>query len=108
MRELEKLTKPEILLLDRRRRGENQHEAAARLGIPFRTYVGWERKGGDISVAMPKLGDLTDHECCLLYRRRTGFTRERVAQELGVSKQWVTMMEHGQAPCGRLLEYWEV
>lgn len=106
MRELEKLTTAETLLIDRRRRKENQHEAAARLGVPFRTYVRWEREGAGGSA--PDVGDLADHECCLLYRRRTGFTRERVARELGVSKQWVTMMEHGEAPCGRLIEYWEV
>lgn len=107
MRELEKLTPAECLLIDRRRRNETQAQAAQRMNISQNRYSFWER-GLAQPDTYPKIKKLGDHEVCFLYRRRAGFTQIRVAKEIGCCKEWVKRMEQGNAPVGALIEYWEV
>lgn len=106
MRELEKLTAGERLLIERRRAGLNQSAMAERYGTGRKLYGAWERDECKCPNP-PNVGKLQNHEVVTLYRRRAGFSRARVAREVGVSAFWVTQMERGQQPCDRLLEYWE-
>lgn len=98
-------TNPETLLIQRVREGENQHEAAARHGVGRARYSRWER--GLEPCPRARLGKLRAHERALLYRRRSGFTQARVAQELGRCRWWVNQMENGERPCDELIDYWE-
>lgn len=109
--ELERLTIAEKLAVQRRRLGERQRAAAARHGVSHTRYSRWERgleqPGPDVAKAV-KIGKLRPHEYCFLYRRRAGFTQERVARDMGVCRYWLNRMELGEAPCDELIEYWEV
>lgn len=104
--DLGELTQGEMLLVDRRRRGEGQVEAARRLGLTHSMYGKMERDV--VTWDRPvEIGDLRAHERCLLYRRRAGFTQARVASELEVCRFWVNQMERGLVGCDTLLWYWE-
>lgn len=106
--ELEKLTAGELLLVDRRRRGETQRQAARRLGVSHSLYSLWER---DLEQAhqppIPKLDLLNSNERCLLYRRRSKVTQAKVAADLNVCRYWLNRMERGEVPCDALIGYWE-
>lgn len=103
--ELGRLSNGETLLIDRRRRGLNQADAAASHGIGRAVYSRWEL---DLSRGpRVRLGRLRPHERCLLYRRRAGTTQGEVAEALEVSRYWINQMEVGRASCDPLLWYWE-
>lgn len=108
--ELEKLTVGERLAVQRRRFGERQKAAAQRHGVSHTRYSRWERgieqPGPDVVKSL-KIGQLKPHEYCFLYRRRAGFTQERVAGEMKVCRYWLNRMELGEADCTDLLCYWE-
>lgn len=102
------LTDGEVLLLDRRRRGETQSQAAERYGVSYALYGDWEYdRAGCEHVPHIKLGRIQPHERALIYRRRTGETQVSVAQALGVCAYTLRKMERGLAPCEDLLAYWE-
>ena len=111
--ELEKLTAAERLIVDRRRKGETQAQAAGRYGVSQSRYSRWER-GLDDPVetlgpgpVLPKVTPLKPHEKCLLYRRRVGVTQAKVATDLKRCKMWVRQMERGEVDCTELVQYWE-
>lgn len=108
--ELERLTDGERLVVHRRRLKERQRASALRLGVSHTRYSRWERgledPGQDV-VGSIKIGQLKPHEYCFLYRRRAGWTQERVATEMGVCRYWLNRMELGEADCSDLLEFWE-
>jgi DNA-binding XRE family transcriptional regulator len=106
--ELERLTGPERLLVERRRRGETQAEAAERHGVSQTRYSRWER-GLEADGALPtvRVGGLRPHERCLLYRRRAGRSQWQVARDLQRCKMWVRQMERGEVDCSELIGYWE-
>lgn len=103
--QLERLTLGERLLIDRRRRSEDQSEAAKQHGVTRTVYGTWER---DV-VAGPavKIGALEPYERCLLYRRRAGSTQEIVATGLERCRWWINKMESGEVDCTELMCYWE-
>ena len=105
--ELGKLTRAEKLLIQRRRVGETQAQAAARHGVSYTRYSAWERGKETSGLPNVTIGKLKPHEYCLLYRQRCNFTQERVANEMGICRWWLNKMETGAAPCGDLIEYWE-
>lgn len=99
-------TRPgEKFLVDRRRRGETQTEAAARLGIPVRRVRRWET-GNDADAPPIQIRTILPHEACLVLRRREGRTIEDVAADAGISAWWVCQIEQGEAPAKRLVRYW--
>ena len=104
--ELEKLTKSESLMIKRRRSGKTQAQMAEKYGVSLSTYGLWERsnqkKAPNVKIAV-----LAAHECCLLYRKRSNYTQDRVAKEMGISRYWLNKMEMGHEPCDDLLWYWE-
>lgn len=107
--QIEQLTFGETLLIDRRRRGENQEAAGIRLSLPKNTYAKIERDevSGDHRMICPDIGELEVHEKCFLYRRRSKKTQEQCADEMGISRYWFDSMELGKACVDRLAEYWE-
>lgn len=108
--ELQHLTRGERLLLDRRRRGERQKEAAARLGVSLSKYAAWETdraKEGETGIPVVEIRSIKAHERCLLYRRRAGFTQEKVARDMGICRWWLNQMEQGKVDCTDLVCYWE-
>lgn len=102
------LTEGERLLIERRRLGENQSQAAKRHGVRFDTYSWWERdlRSGDRPHV--KIGKLSRGETCFILRRRLGLTRKQVADKVGVSGFWITQMEKEKANSTRLGEFWDV
>lgn len=106
--ELENLTGPERLLLDRRRREETQAQAAVRHEVSQTRYSRWERGlEPEGSLPRPRVGRLRPYERCLLYRRRAGTSQAQVARDLERCKMWVRQMERGEVDCTELTSYWE-
>lgn len=103
--ELGRLMAGERLLIDRRRRGETQAQAARRYFVSRARYGMWER--GDEHPQPPRVGRLASHERCFLYRRRVGETQLEVAEALGTCRWTINQMEHGIVKCDDLLWYWE-
>lgn len=68
-------------------------------------------KGGGCTVS--------EREYCILARRRAHWTQSRLAREIGVTRQWVVMMERGEkrlsrmtgkmepVSCKKLIRYWK-
>ena len=56
----------------------------------------------------PAVGALEVHEQCFLLRRRAGETAAEVAEEMGVSRYWLSRMERGTAPVETLAIYWGI
>lgn len=102
-----KPTRGESLLLERRRKAENQLEAAARYGVHVDTYRAWETDERPKDVPHYNAGHLKPHEVCLLRRRRAGKTQREVAAAIGMTRLWVMKMELGEASIDRLKGYWE-
>lgn len=99
-------TIPESLILHRRRRNLNQFEAADLFGVTYDAYREWERKGSEMGPRQ-QVGHLKPYEVCYLQRRRTGKTQKEIAKTIGTSRLWVLRMEAGQAPVGRLRDFWK-
>lgn len=110
--ELGRITAGEKLLLARLRAGETQAQTAERLGLSRKIYGLVEQDRRVLTTVVPAAGSIGSrtirpHERCLLYRRRAGWTQERVANDLDMSRWWVNQMERGLVSCDRLLWYWE-
>ena len=99
------LTTGERLLIERRRIGQNQTEAATAYGLSEWQYRQCEEDKSD-RIPAPPLGKLQDYEACTLMRRRAGLKRTELARKLGISGWWLTRMERGQIPADRLVEFW--
>lgn len=105
---LQDLTPHEKLRLWRRRLGLSQEEAGRRFDVSAWVYGEMER--GDQpapSYAWRGPFHLEEHERCLIYRLRAGREQQEVADELGVSREWLGRMERGEAGCDKLVWYWE-
>jgi len=102
----QKLTRGERLTIDRRRRGERQRAAAARLEVPLSRYSRWER---DLDASAPsvRVGTLKAHERCFIMRRRCNKTQQEVAADMGICRYWLNRMELGETDCTDLACYWE-
>lgn len=100
------LTEGEKLLLDRRRRGRSQRQRAAELGVTLYQYRAWE---GDRErpESIPRLGSLSVAEVCVVARRRAAIGVVELANELGVSREWLRQMEAGNVDPARLASYWQ-
>lgn len=99
------VTPGERLLIERRRAGQNQTEAAASYDLSEWQYRQCE---ADRSNAIPvtPIGRLQAHESCMLMRRRAGMKRTELAVQVGISGWWLTRMERGQIPADRLVAFW--
>ena len=100
------LTRGEALLIHRRRTGLTQVEMAASLNVTRNTYGDMERDLVVKDINKRWMGDLTEPERCLIWRRRIGMTIPKIADEIGRSRYWVNLMEQGKVPHAELYEYW--
>ena len=100
------LTAAERLLIDRRRAGATQVDAAAHWGVSAWTYRMWESGQREKDIPEPTLGRLTEVEGCVILRRRTGLSRTALAKLVSISEWWLTQMERGRIPADRLIEFW--
>lgn len=108
LRELERITEREAMVIYRRRQGWSQTELARQLRVSMRTLTDWEYgRRGDIPDWRQQVLPLVDHEVVFLYRRRSGQKVSDVARDLGVTPYWVSRMERGREPVHTLLGYWE-
>lgn len=107
------LTAGEALLMQRRRRDQDQFAAAKRCGVARATYQQWEMDlvaapEHHVARAREAVGALRDYEACMLLRRRFGLSAFEMGKLVGLSRQWVSTMERGSAPADTLIEYWTV
>jgi transcriptional regulator with XRE-family HTH domain len=99
------LTHHERLWLFRIRMKLTQHQRATALGVKVDRYRDWET--GVTAKDIPRIYlNPKVHEMCRLRRRREGMTQQQLADAVGVSRLWVVKMERGEAPSGRLANYW--
>lgn len=101
------LTAGERLLIARRRLGESQDEAGARLGVSRYRYRKWESdEYTDPGPPRANIGALKPFESCLIRRRRAGVSLAELAEAVGVTRWWLCQMEGGDAPADRLVAFW--
>lgn len=107
--ELGRLTAGEKLLIDRRRNGRTQADAARHYDVGRFRYGLWERdkQVGGVPNVIVRSARLDPWERCLIYRHRSGKTQEEIAKGLKMSRYWINKMERGEEPCDSLLWYWE-
>ena len=104
----ETLTNGEILMLWRRRRGWNQIDSANYHGVSiFKLKLAEYDKSKDFKYRNFKLGQLSPHEKCLIYRKRNGITQTQLCQILECSREWLRLQESGIVSCSKLLAFWE-
>jgi len=108
MKNTDKLTAGETLLVMKKRKGFTQKQMAAMFKVSLTTYGRWERDlVANAELECLKWGALEANERCMLYRRRAGYTQERVAKELKCCRWRLNLMEQGLVPCDDLVWYWE-
>ena len=54
-----------------------------------------------------RVTDLLEHEVLWIRRHRAGLSRSQLAKRVQVTKQWLTQMEHGEAPVDTLRAFWD-
>lgn len=91
------LTKAERLLLERRRAGLTQEQAARRHRITRSRYVKIENEQIEFSLKTPTAIRPTVGEKCVILRRRANKTQEEAAEMLGVCRFTINQMESDQA-----------
>ena len=101
-----KVSPGEKMLIDRRRRGENQADTAKRLDTNLTYYALEELDKYDDDPVMTTMR-LKGHERCILHRRRSGKPQSEIAEVLGVARYSVNLMEHGTLSARMLVDYWE-
>lgn len=87
-------------MVERRRTGLTQREAAASLGQAVRRYRAMEAETG------PEEFEVETGELCMLLRRRHGETQAQTASRFGVSRLWLASMENGRVAADRLAAWW--
>lgn len=107
----------ERLIIDRRRRGENQTQAAKRWAVSQAVYSLWERNKHNHIPHVTELfqkepaddfGELFKHEIAFIKRRREGLMQWEAANRLGCSEEWYKRMERGEVNGKSLFEYWGI
>lgn len=102
----EKLKLHEALLLARKRAGDGQARAARRHRVSLYRYRRWEEGAELDGIPRPRIGQVHEHERCMLARLRAGISVAELAKAAGVSRWWLIQMEKGEAPVDRLLAAW--
>lgn len=97
-----RLTRGERLRIERLRKGQDQHAAAASYGVSRDVYQDWERATDGRAVMR-----LHPHEWCRILRLRAKKVQREVAADLNVTRGWVNRMEVGLENCDALIRYWE-
>lgn len=105
--EINDLSEAEKFLIYRRRHGFSQRQAAALTGVHRNTYGRLERgENVERTPVCPSVLPLRQNETCFLYRRRSGWTQQACADDMGITRFWYNLMENGKASSDKLMEYW--
>jgi ribosome-binding protein aMBF1 (putative translation factor) len=102
---LNKLTKGEHLFILRRRENKNQIQKAQEMNMKIKKYIRLEKGKPDDAKEIEL--ELLPHEQCVIHRRRRGYSQAAVAKELGCSRHWLNLMEHGTFLNAELIDFWE-
>lgn len=106
------LTPAEQLFVDRSLRNLTQHQAARAWKTTFWTYRSWESNPNLVPDGVREALRYVDkHEIpravtFAVKRRRKGMTQRELANEIGVSRQWVNRMERGLEDDSQLDDFW--
>ena len=93
------------LIINRRRRGLTQAEAAAKHKVSLYHYRRWEADEVN-GVPSVDIGLLKPHEKCYVERVSRGVSLADQAKKMGISRWWLRQMERGTANPERLISYW--
>jgi DNA-binding XRE family transcriptional regulator len=71
------------------------------------TYGRLER-GDSVEVVptCPSVLPLLQNEICFLLRRRSEWTQQECADNMGITRYWYNLMENGRVNSDPLMEYW--
>jgi len=101
------LTRGEKLYVKRNRLGITQLEMSVSMGVVPAQYRAMEQDVEGSEAPYITLGaSLEPRESYTIMRRRAGYSRAELAEEIGVSAFWLRKMEKGLAPIKRLADYW--
>ena len=102
------LSNGERLLVQRRRDGLTQRQAANEHGVTLYRYRQWETTESSVNgVPKVNVGRLRVHEQCLVYRCRARMTQAQAAKASGMSKYWLWLIEQGEEDGTKLIEFWQ-
>lgn len=80
---------------------------ATLMGIHRNTYNRLEQgQTVNINPECPSVIPLHDNEKCFLHRRRSKYTQQECADDMGITRFWYNFMENGKAVPKSLMEYW--
>lgn len=99
------LTRGERVLLQRRRAGQSQRDAAEGHKVSLYCYRRWEVDEDETPEVV--LNNLLGFEACFFRRRRAGMSLKFLAEAMRVSRWWLCQMEHGRATTDQLIKYWD-
>lgn len=105
----EELTKPEKLYLWRRRKDPmwKQSDVAKHFDVSVRTVMRWEA-GQSGTIPDLQLHGMNPHEVFVIIRRRAGVGVKQLAERIGISRQFLYLVESGKRPLTkRILLYWK-
>lgn len=107
------LTKSEKYLIYRRRHWYTQVEFAEGLDLSLADYRKIE--GGHsmldpdpAAIRRITLSSLNKVERCLIMRRRSKQTQQQIANDIGVSRNWLNQMEQGKVDVKTLADFWNL
>lgn len=100
------LTRGEKLYIARRRKGLTQIEMSVDCGVAYGEYRAMETDDPGTKPPYITLGTLLEREAYTIMRRRSGLSRDEVADKMDVSTFWLRQMEAGAAPIKRLAQFW--
>jgi transcriptional regulator with XRE-family HTH domain len=104
----EELERHEKFLIARRRLNETQKQVAEKYGLTRNNYMMLEKGTKEFpDIPEPKVTKLLDYEKCMIYRRRCGWSQEKLSAESGLSRNWIRQMECGLVSCEQLIWFWE-
>lgn len=105
------LTTAERLRLARRRTGLSGPDLAKRLGMRRHDLQNMELgtrepEGKEVLAMIRTVKNASISELCYVARLRTGKDTSDVASDVGLSRQWVCLMERGKVSADKLASHW--
>lgn len=105
------LTASERLRLARRRTGLSGPDLAKKLGMRRHDLQNMELgtkepEGKDILALIRTVKTASISELCYVARLRSGQDTSAVADDVGLSRQWVCLMERGKVSADKLATHW--
>lgn len=108
---VDNLTPAERLVLARRRTGLSGPDLAKKLKMRRHDLQNMELgtrepEGKEVMGMIRTVKSASIAELCYIARRRTSKNTSEVADEVGLSRQWVCLMERGKVSADKLASHW--